>query len=58
LLKTQIFKIIQTSEELEAWSEELFKLYQRGVILDRVYKNYSLKDAKQAHRDLDSGKNK
>jgi NADPH2:quinone reductase len=58
LLKNQIFKIIQTSEELEAWSEELFKLYQRGVILDRVYKTYSLKGAKQAHRDLDSGKTK
>jgi NADPH2:quinone reductase len=42
--------------ELEMRANEIFDLVGRGVIKIRINQRYALKDAAQAHRDLESRK--
>jgi NADPH2:quinone reductase len=56
LMRTQLFGFIETQEEFEHWSNELFNLFAQGVITEEIYKVYTFNDIKQAHTDLESGK--
>jgi NADPH2:quinone reductase len=43
-------------EELVAASQELFDVVSKGIVKIEVNQTYALKDAAQAHRDLESRK--
>lgn len=45
-----------TREELVATAEDLFGMVERGLIKINVHQTYPLRDAAQAHRDLESRK--
>jgi NADPH2:quinone reductase len=51
-----LFDFINSREKLLAASEELFGLIADGAIRIRVNQRYALKDAAQAHRDLEARK--
>ncbi len=51
-----LFDFIDTRARLLAVSDELFGLVQQGVLSVDVNQRYSLSDAAQAHRDLESRK--
>ncbi len=51
-----LFDFIDTRAHLLAASDELFGLVQQGVLSVDVNQRYSLSDAAQAHRDLESRK--
>ena len=46
----------RTREELEETTEELFDVVSRGIVTLVVNQTYALKDAAQAHRDLEGRK--
>jgi NADPH2:quinone reductase len=48
-----LYDFIRARSDLEAGSSELFDLVQRGVIEIGVHQTYALRDAAQAHRDLE-----
>ncbi|KXN68518.1 alcohol dehydrogenase zinc-binding domain protein [Conidiobolus coronatus NRRL 28638] len=56
IVKTSLFTFLETLEEVEYWTGELFDLYEKGVIPKDIYKIYPLSEAKQALVDLESGK--
>lgn len=56
IVKTSLFTFLETLEEVEYWTGELFDLYEKGVIPKDIYKVYPLSEAKQALVDLESGK--
>src|SRR5688572_26765380 len=45
-----------TSEDLQAASKELFNVVKKGAVKIRVNQTYPLREAAQAHRDLESRK--
>lgn len=49
-----LFDYIKTRADLEARSQDLFTRIQSGAIRVHVGQRYALKDAAQAHRDLES----
>lgn len=49
-----LFDFINSREKLLAASDELFGLITNGVIRIRVNQRYALKDAAEAHRDLEA----
>ncbi len=51
-----LFTYIATREELEASAGDLFDLVNRGIVKIPVNHTYPLKDAAQAHRDLEGRK--
>ena len=46
----------RTRKELEATAADLFDVVQRGVVTIEINQTYSLRDAAQAHRDLEDRK--
>ena len=51
-----LFHFIETREKLLAAADELFGLVQSGDLSVRIGQRYALKDAAQAHRDLEARK--
>lgn len=51
-----LFDFINTREHLLVASQELFELLGKGVIKVRVNQRYALRDAADAHRDLEARK--
>jgi NADPH2:quinone reductase len=49
-----LFDFIRERRDLEAGTAELFDLVERGRVKIRVHQTYALRDAAQAHRDLES----
>lgn len=56
LMRPQLFAYISTREESQKWWGEVFDLLKRKIIHLHVHKVYDLKDAKQAHIDIESRK--
>jgi NADPH2:quinone reductase len=56
LTRPTLFHYIATREELLATAKELFAAVRKGAIRVRVQQRYALKDAAQAHRDLEARK--
>ena len=51
-----LFHFIETREKLLGAADELFDLVQSGKLSVRIGQRYALKDAAQAHRDLEARK--
>ncbi|KAG2195255.1 hypothetical protein INT47_007984 [Mucor saturninus] len=56
LMRPQLFNYLATREESQKWWGEVFDLLKKKVIRLHVHKVYDLKDAKQAHIDIESRK--
>ncbi|ORY90572.1 hypothetical protein BCR43DRAFT_447577 [Syncephalastrum racemosum] len=56
LMRPTLFNYLVTKEESTRWWGELFELLSKGVIKAHVHKTYDLKDAVQAHLDIESRK--
>lgn len=56
LTRPILFDFIATRDELQAASAELFDVVGRGVVTISINQRYALKDAAQAHRDLEARK--
>lgn len=56
LMRPQLFNYLTTREESQKWWGEVFDLLKKNVIRLHVHKVYDLKDAKQAHIDIESRK--
>lgn len=56
LMRPQLFNYLATREESQKWWGEVFDLLKKKVIRLHVHKIYDLKDAKQAHIDIESRK--
>lgn len=56
LMRPTLFNYLVTKEESTRWWSELFELLGKGVIKAHVHKTYALKDAAQAHLDIESRK--
>ncbi|GAA5803558.1 hypothetical protein HPULCUR_009040 [Helicostylum pulchrum] len=56
LMRPQLFAYLAEREESQKWWGEVFDLLKRKVIHLHVHKVYDLKDAKQAHIDIESRK--
>ena len=56
LTRPTLFHYIATRPELEKAAAELFDLVKRGVLKVHVGQTYPLREAAQAHRDLESRK--
>jgi NADPH2:quinone reductase len=46
---------IADPDDFRRYSDELFDLVKRGVLKVEIGRSYALKDAAQAHRDLEQG---
>lgn len=53
ITRAVVFQYIVTREELEYYSGLLFEHLRKGTLKVNVHKVYDLKDAKQAHLDLE-----
>jgi NADPH2:quinone reductase len=56
LTRPILFDFLATREELLAACAELFDVVSRGVVTISINQRYALKDAAQAHRDLEARK--
>ncbi|GAA5809675.1 hypothetical protein MFLAVUS_003087 [Mucor flavus] len=56
LMRPQLFAYLAERKESQKWWGEIFDLLKRKVIHLHVHKVYDLKDAKQAHIDIESRK--
>jgi NADPH2:quinone reductase len=56
LMRPQLFAYLATREESQKWWSEVFDLLSEKVIDLHIHKIYDLKDAKQAHIDIESRK--
>ncbi|KAI9485593.1 MAG: hypothetical protein EXX96DRAFT_515012 [Benjaminiella poitrasii] len=56
LMRPQLYNYLTTPEEREKWWSEVFDLFHKKVFRLQIYKIYELKDAKQAHIDIESRK--
>jgi NADPH2:quinone reductase len=56
LTRPKLFDYIATRADLEATAGELFDVVARGIIKIQINQTYPLKDAAQAHRDLEGRK--
>jgi NADPH2:quinone reductase len=51
-----LFTYTATRSDLEATANDLFEMVGSGKIKIEIHQRYALKDAQQAHRDLESRK--
>lgn len=51
-----LFDFVESREQLLAAANELFDVLKRGIVKVRINQRYALKDAAQAHRDLEARK--
>ncbi|CEG74289.1 Putative NADPH2:quinone reductase [Rhizopus microsporus] len=56
LMRPQLFPFLATKEEANKWWGELMDLLSKKIIKVHVHKHYDLKDAHQAHTDIQSRK--
>jgi NADPH2:quinone reductase len=56
LTRPKLFDYIATREDLESTAADLFDVVAKGIVKINVNHTYALKDAAQAHRDLESRK--
>ncbi|KAI7902617.1 uncharacterized protein BX663DRAFT_531193 [Cokeromyces recurvatus] len=56
LMRPQLFAYLVDPVEREKWWNEVFDLFHKKIIRLQIYKIYELKDAKQAHTDIESRK--
>ncbi len=56
LIRPVLFDYIATREDLVAAAGELFEVVGRGAVTISINQRYALKDAAQAHRDLEARK--
>lgn len=49
IARPQLFGYIQTREEFEFYTTELFRLLKSGELKTKVYKTYPLEDVAKAH---------
>ena len=56
LMRPTLLNYIATREELEYYSDELFKVLSSGELKIRYHKTYDLKDVAHAHEDLQGRK--
>lgn len=54
IMRPVVNNYVATREELEKYSSELFSMLISGKVEVPVHKTYDLKDAAQAHKDLES----
>src|SRR5688572_31055681 len=47
--------LFRSPEDFRRYSDELFDLVKRGALKVEIGRSYALKDAAQAHRDLEQG---
>ncbi|KAI8333299.1 hypothetical protein BC941DRAFT_473494 [Chlamydoabsidia padenii] len=52
LLRPTLYNYLTTREESRKWFDELFALIKDGALKFHIHKVYDLKDAPQAHHDL------
>jgi NADPH2:quinone reductase len=55
-MRPQLFPYIETKEEFQKWWNEILTLLEKKVIKAHIHKYYDLKDAHQAHTDIESRK--
>jgi NADPH2:quinone reductase len=53
LTRPTLFHYIATRRELQKAAQELFDVVSRGIVKVRIGQTYALRDAAQAHRDLE-----
>jgi NADPH2:quinone reductase len=53
-MRPQLFAYMATREESRKWWNEVFDLVEKKVIKLNIHKIYDLKDAHQAHTDIES----
>lgn len=53
ITRAVVFQYIVTREELEYYAGLLFEHLRNGTLKTNIHDNYDLKDAKQAHLDLE-----
>ena len=56
LTRPSIAHYTATREELDEASEKLFQMVKNGNVKVEIFKKYNLKDAIQAHKDLEGRK--
>ncbi|KAK4238670.1 hypothetical protein C8A03DRAFT_14887 [Achaetomium macrosporum] len=56
LMRPRLFGYIETQEELDVYTRELFDLLLTGKVNVKVHEVYSLKDVARAHSDLEGRK--
>ncbi|KAJ3338368.1 NADPH:quinone reductase [Gonapodya sp. JEL0774] len=56
LMRPTLFNRLKTAEQFQKLATELFGLIAQGKLTIKIHKHYPLKDAAQAHTDLQSGK--
>lgn len=56
LTRPKLFDYIATRDALEATAADLFDVVSRGIVKVQINQTYPLKDAAQAHRDLEARK--
>jgi len=56
LTRPTLFTYVAKREDLVAAADELFEVVGKGIVKIEVNQSYALKDAAQAHRDLESRK--
>ena len=54
IIRPTLMNYTYTREELEHYSNELFKLVKLGELRIRIHDTYKLEDAAQAHKDLEA----
>ena len=56
LTRPSIAHYTATREELDEASKKLFQMVKTGSVIVEIFKKYKLKDAIQAHKDLEGRK--
>ncbi|KAG1450149.1 hypothetical protein G6F56_008428 [Rhizopus delemar] len=56
LMRPQLFAYIATKEEFRNWWQEVLELLSKKIVKLNVHKHYNLKEAAQAHTDIESRK--
>ncbi|KAG1055334.1 hypothetical protein G6F43_002714 [Rhizopus delemar] len=56
LMRPQLYPYIDTKEEFQRWWNEILVLLEKKAIKAHIHKCYDLKDAYQAHADIESRK--
>jgi NADPH2:quinone reductase len=56
LTRPSLFNYAAQRSDLEAMAADLFRMVESGKVKIEINQRYALKDAQQAHRDLESRK--
>jgi NADPH2:quinone reductase len=56
LMRPRVFGYLETQEELDSYTRELFDLLPTGKVNSKIHEVYPLKDVARAHSDLEGTK--